>query len=180
MLNFGLFCHSNFACARFHGTEPLYDLFLASHCWGTKAQGLFCHSNFVCTRFHGTEPFARTLSGSALVFRLGSRLRSGTCLASALSAPLVHPLKCHALKRCTFWRETCLASVFALWLANQRARAASRSAKNIVRLVPSQPLLGNKSTRSVLPFKLRLHSFSWNRTIVSHFWVVAYIKNERY
>ena len=96
----GLFCHSNFAYARFHGTEPfartlsgsavalapqspslghlscicsvctfgapiavprtLYDLFLASHRWGTKAQGLFCHSNFAYARFHGTEPLYHT------------------------------------------------------------------------------------------------------------------------
>ena len=34
-------------------------------------------------------------------------------------------------------------------------------------LVPIQLLLGNKSRRSVCPFKLRLHSFSWNRTIRS-------------
>ena len=57
----GLFCHSNFAYARFHGTEPLYDLFLASFCWGTKAQGLFCHSNFAYARFHGTEPLYHNL-----------------------------------------------------------------------------------------------------------------------
>ena len=38
-------------------------------------------------------------------------------------------LKCHALKRCTFWRETCLASVFALRLVNQRARAANQRAR---------------------------------------------------
>ena len=39
---------------------------------------------------------------------------------------MARPLKCHALKRCTSWRETCLASVFALRLGTQRARAASR------------------------------------------------------
>ena len=27
----GLFIHSNFVCTRFHGTEPFYDLFLASY-----------------------------------------------------------------------------------------------------------------------------------------------------
>ena len=37
--------------------------------------------------------------------------------------------------------------------------------KDIVRLVPSRLKPGNKSTRSVLPFKLRLRSLSWNRTI---------------
>ena len=36
------------------------------------------------------------------------------------------PLKRHVLKHCASWRETCLASVFALRLAHQRARAANR------------------------------------------------------
>ena len=39
---------------------------------------------FPFARFHGTEPFARTLSGSVFAFQLADRLRSGTCLASAL------------------------------------------------------------------------------------------------
>ena len=54
---------------------------------------------------------------------------------------LARPLKYHALKRCTFGRETCLASAIALWLvnqraraSNQRARASTRSAKIIVAL----------------------------------------------
>ena len=81
------------------------------------------------------------------------------CLASVLPTPAACPLKCHALKRCTFWRETCLASAIALRLVNQRARAANQRAR--------ASKLGNKSTRSVLPFKLRLRSFSWNRTIRS-------------
>ena len=41
--------------------RTLYDLFLASHRWGTKAQGLFCHSNFAYARFHGTEPLYHNL-----------------------------------------------------------------------------------------------------------------------
>ena len=84
--------------------------------------------------------------------RLCCRARSAVAFARA---PVLHLLCLH------------------LWCAN-------RNAKNIVRLVPSQPSLGNKSTRSVLPFKLRLRSFSWNRTIVPQFAPVAYIKNERY
>ena len=95
--------------------------------------------------------------------RKGNRGNHSICSARAFRSPL----KVHALKRCTFWRETCLASVFALRLATQRARAANRSAKDVVRLVPSQLKLRNKSTRSVLPFKLCYSSFSWNRTIVS-------------
>ena len=47
---------------------------------------------------------------------------------------LARPLKYHALKRCTFGCETCLASAIALWLVNQRARASTRSAKIIVAL----------------------------------------------
>ena len=39
------------------------------------------------------------------------------------------PLKRHVLKHCASWRETCLASVFALRLANQRARAATQRAR---------------------------------------------------
>ena len=35
------------------------------------------------------------------------------------------PLKRHVLKHCASWRETCLASAFALRLANQRARAST-------------------------------------------------------
>ena len=105
---------------------------------------------------------ARSLSGSVFAFRLADCLRSGICLASALLSPPAPPLKYHALKRCTSWRETCLASVFALRLASQRARAADC----LLRLVPSQRLLGNKSRRSVYPFQLRFHLFSWNRTIL--------------
>ena len=119
--------------------------------------GLFCHSNFACARFHGTEPFARTLSGSAVALAPQSpSLGHLSCICSAVA--YARPLKCHALKRCTFWRETCLASAFALRLVNQRARAANQRAR--------AAKLGNKSRRSVLPFKLRLDSFSWNRTIL--------------
>ena len=60
-----------------------------------------------------------------LRLRLDNRFRSDICLSSALLSPPALPLKCHALKRCTFWRETCLASAFALRLANQRARAST-------------------------------------------------------
>ena len=65
---------------------------------------------------HCARTLARTLSGSVGALRLANRLRSGICLASVLPMPAARPLKCHALKRCTFWRETCLASVFASWL----------------------------------------------------------------
>ena len=34
----GLFCHSNFVYTRFHGTEPFYDLFLASWKAGEQKQ----------------------------------------------------------------------------------------------------------------------------------------------
>ena len=40
------------------------------------------------------------------------------------------PLKRHVLKHCASWRETCLASAFALRLANQRARAANQRARS--------------------------------------------------
>ena len=95
--------------------------------------------------------------------RKGNRGNHSICSARAFRSPLKVP----RAKALHFWRETCLASVFALRLATQRARAANRSAKDIVRLVPSQLKLRNKSTRSVLPFKLCYSSFSWNRTIVS-------------
>ena len=94
-----------------------YDLFLASLKLGKKSR-------------RSVYPFKLRLHS----FSWNRTIRSGTWLASALSAPLVHPLKCHALKRCTFWRETCLASAIALWLVNQRARASTRSAKIIVSL----------------------------------------------
>ena len=68
----------------------------------------------------------------------------------------------------------CISSFFL------RLRLGNRSDKDIgpdaerlccrsrlLLLVPIQLLLGNKSRRSVCPFKLRLHSFSWNRTIRS-------------
>ena len=58
------------------------------------------------------------------------------------------------------------ASLFYLF---RFACARSHRDKDIVRLVPSRLKPGNKSTRSVLPFKLRCRSLSWNRTIVSHF-----------
>ena len=59
---------------------------------------------------------------------------------------LARPLKYHALKRCTFWRETCLASAIALWLVNQRARAANR----LLRLVPSQLKAGEQKQKVCL------------------------------
>ena len=59
---------------------------------------------------------------------------------------LARPLKYHALKRCTFWRETCLASAFALRLVNQRARAANR----LLRLVPSQLKAGEQKQKVCL------------------------------
>ena len=74
--------------------RTLYDLFLASHRWGTKAQGLFCHSNFAYTRFHGTEPFARTLSGSAVALAPQSpSLGHLSCICSVCTfgAPIAVP-----------------------------------------------------------------------------------------
>ena len=59
---------------------------------------------------------------------------------------LALPLKCHALKRCTFGRETCFASAIALWLVNQRARAANR----LLRLVPSQLKAGEQKQKVCL------------------------------
>ena len=59
---------------------------------------------------------------------------------------LARPLKCHALKRCTFGRETCFASAIALWLVNQRARAANR----LLRLVPSQLKAGEQKQKVCL------------------------------
>ena len=52
-------------------------------------------------------------------------------MPSALPSPAARPLKCHALKRCTSWRETCLASVIALRLVNQRARAANHCVRTL-------------------------------------------------
>ena len=83
---------------------------------------------------HCARTLARTLSGSVGALRLANRLRSGICLASVLPMPAACPLKCHALKRCTFWRETCLASAIALRLVNQRARAANQRARTANRL----------------------------------------------
>ena len=74
--------------------RTLYDLFLASHRWGTKAQGLFCHSNFAYARFHGTEPFARTLSGSAVALAPQSpSLGHLSCICSVCTfgAPIAVP-----------------------------------------------------------------------------------------
>ena len=59
---------------------------------------------------------------------------------------LARPLKYHALKRCTFGCETCLASAIALWLVNQRARAANR----LLRLVPSQLKAGEQKQKVCL------------------------------
>ena len=107
-------------------------------------------------RTTGIEPASSAWEADILPMNY---VRACICLASVLPMPAARPLKCHALKRCTFWRETCLASAIALRLVNQRARAANQRAR--------ASKLGNKSTRSVFPFKLRFHSFSWNRTIVS-------------
>ena len=101
-------------------------------------------------------------------------VRACICLASVLPTPAACKSLCKnispdAERLCLHLRfanrlrsGTCLASVLSAPLACQSL------CKDIVRLVPSQPSLGNKSTRSVLPFKLRLRSFSWNRTIVPH------------
>ena len=105
-------------------------------------------------RTTGIEPASSAWEADILPMNY---VRACICLASVLPMPAACPLKCHALKRCTFWRETCLASAIALRLVNQRARAASRlrsdiclasalrslslrnrSAKNIIRQVHSQ------------------------------------------
>jgi len=48
---------------------------------------------------YGTEPFARTLSGSVFAFQLADRLRSGTCLASALLSLMLCKSQCKDIVR---------------------------------------------------------------------------------
>ena len=68
-----------------------------------------------------------------------------SCICSAFA--VAPPLKCHALKRCTFWRETCLASAFALRLVNQRARAANQRA----RAANQRARAANRSAKYIIP-----------------------------
>ena len=75
----------------------------------------------LCSRFHQIKDLGNPCE-----------IPVSTLSALCLSIVVLVAVECHALKRCTFWRETCLASVFALRLATQRARAANRSAKDIV------------------------------------------------
>ena len=77
-------------------------------------------------RTTGIEPASSAWEADILPMNY---VRACICLASVLPTPVACPLKCHALKRCTFWRETCLASVFALRLVNQRARATNQRAR---------------------------------------------------
>ena len=77
-------------------------------------------------RTTGIEPASSAWEADILPMNY---VRACICLASVLPMPAARPLKCHALKRCTFWRETCLASAFALRLVNQRARATNQRAR---------------------------------------------------
>ena len=77
-------------------------------------------------RTTGIEPASSAWEADILPMNY---VRACICLASVLPTPAARPLKCHALKRCTFWRETCLASAIALRLVNQRARAANQRAR---------------------------------------------------
>ena len=79
-------------------------------------------------RTTGIEPASSAWEADILPMNY---VRACICLASVLPTPAACPLKCHALKCCTFWRETCLASVFALRLVNQRARATSHCARTL-------------------------------------------------
>ena len=92
----------------------------------------------LCCRLRLCKSLYKNISPDAERLRLRLTARRSpslghlSCICSAFA--VAPPLKCHALKRCTFWRETCLASVIALRLVNQRARAANQRARTANRL----------------------------------------------